>query len=68
MKTWFTTRTAWIDEQFVAAPSLTAGATSITVRAATGATFTATQRVKFQSLVQDFADQLTDARISPEKK
>ena len=37
MKTWFTTRTAWIDEQFVAAPSLTAGATTITVRAATGA-------------------------------
>ena len=30
--------------------------------------FTAAQRVKFQSLVQDFADQLTDARISPEKK
>ena len=30
--------------------------------------FTAAQRVKFQSLVQDFADQLTDARIPAEKK
>jgi len=30
--------------------------------------FTAAQRVKFQSLVQDFADQITDARIPAEKK
>jgi chromosome segregation ATPase len=30
--------------------------------------FTAAWRVKFQNLVQDLADQLTDARIQPEKK
>jgi chromosome segregation ATPase len=30
--------------------------------------FTAAQRVKFQNLTQDFADQLTDARIPAEKK
>jgi chromosome segregation ATPase len=30
--------------------------------------FTAAQRVKFQNLAQDFADQLTDARIPPETK
>lgn len=28
--------------------------------------FTTAQRVKFQNLVQDFADQLTDARIQPD--
>lgn len=30
--------------------------------------FTAAQRVKFQNLVQDFADQIADARISADKK
>ena len=37
MKTWITTRTNWIDTQFVAPPTLTAGATTLTFRAPAGA-------------------------------
>ena len=37
MKTWITARTAWIDAQLVAAPSITAGATTLTFRAPTSA-------------------------------
>ena len=36
MKTWFTTRTAWIDQQFVAPPTLIAGATTLTFTPAPG--------------------------------